>query len=94
VTTSLIQDFLQVSRSDVYALRAALDSQDTDNARRQAHRIKGAARMVGAHQIARLAEQIETATTARGAQPADDWHALDQLAAQITRDLGHVRAPA
>ncbi len=91
---SLIQDFLQESRADLHALRAALNARDTDNARRQAHRIKGAARMVGAHEIARLAEQIEAATATRGIQPADDWHALDQLAAQITRDLGHVRATA
>ena len=46
------------------------------------------------HRIGRLAEQIEAATAARGARTADDWHALDELAAQITRDLGHVRAPA
>jgi two-component system sensor histidine kinase EvgS len=92
---TLIEDFLQVSRSDVHTLRAALDAHDTDNAHRQAHRIKGAARMVGTHEIARLAGQIEAATTTHDAPTtADGWHALDQLAAQITRDLGQVRVPA
>ena len=91
---SLLHDYLEVTRADLLALRAALDGRDTDDARRQAHRIKGAARMIGANQTARLAEQIEAATTAPSAATADDWHALDQLAAQITRDLGQVRTPA
>ena len=94
LAASLIDDYLEVTRADLHALRAALDARDTDNARRQAHRIKGAARMIGAHGTARLAEQIEAATATRGAPPADDWDALDQLAAQITSDLGHIRAPA
>jgi CheY-like chemotaxis protein/HPt (histidine-containing phosphotransfer) domain-containing protein len=94
LAASLIDDYLEVTRADLHALRAALDAHDTDNARRQAHRIKGAARMIGAHGTARLAEQIEAATATRGAPPADDWDALDQLAAQITSDLGHIRAPA
>ncbi len=94
LAASLVQDYLEVTRADLQALCAALDARDTDDARRQAHRIKGAARMVGAHEIARLAEQIEAATATRGAQTPDDWDALDQRAARITRDLGHVRVPA
>ena len=49
LAASLIDDYLEVTRADLHALRAALDAHDTDNARRQAHRIKGAARMIGAH---------------------------------------------
>ena len=93
LAANFVQDYLEVTRGDLLALRAALQAHDTDNARRQAHRIKGAAGMVGMHRIGRLAEQIEAATAARGARTADDWHALDELAAQITRDLG-CRAPA
>jgi two-component system, NarL family, sensor histidine kinase EvgS len=94
LAANFVQDYLEVTRADIHALRAALNAHDTANTRRQAHRIKGAARMVGMHGIARLAEQIEVATAARGTQPADDWPALDQLAEQITRDLNGVRAPA
>jgi two-component system, NarL family, sensor histidine kinase EvgS len=94
LAASLVQDFLEVTRADLHALCAALDARDTDDAHRQAHRIKGAARTVGAHEIARLAEQIEAATATRRDDTPDDWEALDQLAAQITRDPGHVRVPA
>jgi HPt (histidine-containing phosphotransfer) domain-containing protein len=83
-----------VTRADLHALCAALDARDMDDARRQAHRIKGAARTVGAHEIARLADQIEAATATRGAETPDDWDALDALAARMTRDLGHGRVPA
>jgi signal transduction histidine kinase/CheY-like chemotaxis protein len=92
LAASLVQDYLEVTRADLQALCAALDARDMDDARRQAHRIKGAARTVGAHEIARLADQIEAATATRGAETPDDWAALDALAAQITRDLGHVRS--
>jgi signal transduction histidine kinase/CheY-like chemotaxis protein len=94
LAANFVQDYLEVTRADLDALRAALNAHDTANTRRQAHRIKGAARMVGMHGIARLAEQIEAATAARSTQPADDWPALDRLAEQIMRDLDQVRVPA
>jgi signal transduction histidine kinase/CheY-like chemotaxis protein/HPt (histidine-containing phosphotransfer) domain-containing protein len=88
LAASLVQDYLEVTRSDLQALCAALDARDMDDACRQAHRIKGAARTVGAHEIARLADQIEAATATGGAETPEDWDALDALADQITRDLG------
>ena len=91
LAASLVEDFLHTSRSDLRALRAALDDRDTDDVRRQAHRIKGAARIVGAREIARVSEGIETAA---GDGRGDVWDALEQLVDRLERDLDRVQISA
>ena len=64
--------------ADLQALDAALAAADADGARRHAHRIKGAARTVGANAVAALAQEIET-DAAAGAEAAR----LTALAARL-----------
>ncbi len=77
LAASLINDFLTSSRADLQMLEDALAAGELDDARRRAHRIKGAARIVGANAVATLAQQIETGAASGGDVP--------QLATLTTR---------
>jgi HPt (histidine-containing phosphotransfer) domain-containing protein len=55
----LLQTFLTHNREDVAALSCALDVAETEQVVRSAHRIKGAARMIGAHSLQQLSASIE-----------------------------------
>ena len=56
---AIIRRFAQENRSDAAALEAAVAARDTQRLAHEAHRIKGAARTVGAHGLARVCEQLE-----------------------------------
>ena len=71
LAAALVDDFIAASREDLGGLELALAGHDLDATRRQAHRLKGAARMVGARTIDHLAQQIEHGA----AQGSDDWGA-------------------
>ena len=58
---NLLNDFLASARKDSAGLRAALDASDTPEAIRQAHRIKGAAALVGARDVQAAAAAAESA---------------------------------
>jgi signal transduction histidine kinase/HPt (histidine-containing phosphotransfer) domain-containing protein/ActR/RegA family two-component response regulator len=73
----LFGEFLATCDADLAALRNALDS-DAETAQRQAHRMKGAARLVGALELARAAGDFEEAL--RVGRPAD----LEALADALT----------
>ena len=68
---AILVDYVNSSRSDLTALRAAVDGGSADEVRSEAHRIKGASRMVGAQQVSTLAAQLEVA-----AATIDDRSAL------------------
>ena len=53
-------DFVETTRADIEALQVALIADDLDVVRRQAHRVKGASRTVGARRLAHLAEELES----------------------------------
>ena len=55
LTASLLADFVETSRGDLRALADAVDGARSRAARRQAHRIMGASRIVGATELAALA---------------------------------------
>ena len=93
LAASLVEDFFETSRSDLGALRDALNARDGDDVRRQAHRIKGAARTVGARGIASLAERLEAAAAAHAEDKSDDWDELDQLANRLARELERAPTP-
>src|SRR5690606_19322831 len=57
----LLGDFLDATAEDLAALQAALGAGDAPAVARQAHRIKGAARLVGAVELAAAAEAVEQA---------------------------------
>ena len=66
LAASLVGDFITSTLVDLEALDDALEDAALDEVRRHAHRIKGAARIVGANAIAAVAQQIETAAAAGG----------------------------
>jgi signal transduction histidine kinase/CheY-like chemotaxis protein/HPt (histidine-containing phosphotransfer) domain-containing protein len=76
LAASILADFLDSSRSDVAALRAALEDTDAGEVRRHAHRIKGASRTVGASDLADLAAELEAAASTT----VEDWHVLQATA--------------
>ncbi len=55
----LIQQFLETTQSDLQDIAAVLEKQDWQAASRLGHRIKGAARIVGAELLAAYAEDLE-----------------------------------
>ncbi len=77
---SLLADFLNTCYSDIDELQRAIDARDSENIARQAHRIKGAARLVGAKAVAQVAAQLEIAAKANG-QAID----IQSLRAQVDR---------
>jgi signal transduction histidine kinase/CheY-like chemotaxis protein/HPt (histidine-containing phosphotransfer) domain-containing protein len=87
LAATLIGDFLDSSVADADALTSALDGRDAQAVRRQAHRIKGAARIVGASEIARVADSLE----AEAAKPGCEWSTLDELASELTAQLRRFR---
>jgi len=87
---NLLNDFLVAVRKDLAALVAALDAANLPEAVRQAHRIKGAAALVGARDVHTAAAAAE-ATGRAGGGPAFDTAtdslsvALDLLAVWVER---------
>lgn len=55
----LLEDFLSSTRADLASLHIAAADNDPKAVVRQAHRISGAARIVGAADLSRIAEEIE-----------------------------------
>ena len=85
VAASVLQDFVEASRADVAALEAAVTGGDIDEVRRQAHRVKGASRIVGARRLALLAEQLEFLADdgRRHGDPAEIRRVTDDLVAAL-----------
>jgi two-component system, NarL family, sensor histidine kinase EvgS len=82
LTASVLSDFVATSRDDLRALADAVAAHDPEQVRRQAHRIAGAARIVGAGELATLAKRIEGAP--------DDWARLHSLVARLDAALAKV----
>jgi signal transduction histidine kinase/CheY-like chemotaxis protein/HPt (histidine-containing phosphotransfer) domain-containing protein len=61
LASNLLHDFLAAARKDMVALQSALASGNLPEAVRQAHRIKGAAALVGAHDVRLAATEAEDA---------------------------------
>ncbi|MGN6789186.1 MAG: ATP-binding protein [Rhodanobacteraceae bacterium] len=82
---NLLHDFLAAIRKDLTGLRAAHAAGDLPEAIRQAHRIKGAAALVGARDVQHAALEVESAGRANNAHGFEQAsraldHAIDVLA--------------
>lgn len=86
LTASVLSDFIGTSREDLRALADAAATHDHEQLRRQAHRIAGAGRIVGAGELAALAKQIENAA----AQQSDDWAGLRSLVDRLDAALAKI----
>ncbi|MDQ4068090.1 MAG: ATP-binding protein [Actinomycetota bacterium] len=93
LAAAVVVDFVGSLGSDLAALRLALAGASADEVRRQAHRIKGASRTVGARQVATLAARLEADASAT----VEDWDALrsvaDDLEAAVARVAATVTSP-
>ncbi|TDR80692.1 ATP-binding protein [Paludibacterium purpuratum] len=92
----LVRQFVIVGAEDRQALRQAIHQDDSEQTVWYAHRIKGAARMIGAHWLADAAARLEQA--ARQSLPvADAWQSLErgfvEVEAWVSRQPGLVRRP-
>lgn len=79
---TLHEVFLQASLDDYHRLRTALHETDLDTARHRAHRLYGAALMVGAEHIARIGGNLERQLDTRGSP-----HSLSDIMGQPLEDL-------
>ena len=72
--------------SDLRALADAAAAHDHEQLRRQAHRIAGAGRIVGAGELAALAKQLENAA----AQQSGDWARIGSLVERLDAELAKI----
>ncbi|RFP61475.1 response regulator [Luteimonas weifangensis] len=82
---TLLDDFLASTAQDLAALEAACAAGDLAALTRQAHKIKGAARMIGAPELAQTAAALEAA--GRGGT----WAPLPSLAADLATAAERLR---
>ena len=86
---SVVTRYLQSLRTDLDELNAAIEAGDVSLARRRAHQIAGASRMVGAHAVAERAARLEQAAEDElQTLAADD---LLLIAAPLPRRRNHSR---
>jgi CheY-like chemotaxis protein len=88
LAAAILVDYVDATSSDLAALRDALADACPDDVRRHAHRITGASRTVGAHQVATLAGRIEAMAPAA----ADDWGALHAAVEELEAGVSRVAA--
>jgi HPt (histidine-containing phosphotransfer) domain-containing protein len=74
---ALLDDYLASTREDLAGLEAARTGGDLPALTRQAHKLKGAARIVGALELADASERLESAAR------AGDWIAVLPLATDV-----------
>ena len=86
LAADLLRDFFDSSRADLEALEEAIAARNHDEARRHAHRLKGASLTLGAHALSDLAQQIED----RAANGSGDWDRLRSLAAEVDEQLSRL----
>ncbi|MFN7087804.1 MAG: Hpt domain-containing protein, partial [Burkholderiales bacterium] len=82
----ILGDFVAQTRRDLAELETAIGSGDAAAAARLAHRIKGAARMVGAHALAARAARAEESAR------HDDFDAVRQRLSEMATDLADIEA--
>ena len=82
---ALLGDFLDSTREDLAQLEAMRRAGDLQGLTRQAHKIKGAAKIVGAMELAEAAAVLETAGR------SGDWANVLSLAVDVTTATEHLR---
>ncbi len=74
---ALLDDFMQATDQDTAAMQRAREQGDLVQLGREAHKIKGASRLVGAVELAHAATELELATK------SEDWSQLLPLCADV-----------
>ena len=86
---SLLEQFVESARADTVAIGEALASGDREQLRKQAHRVVGASRMVGAIALQRAAERLEDRAPTAEADEAELRTLADAVAAEVERVAAH-----
>jgi HPt (histidine-containing phosphotransfer) domain-containing protein len=60
----LVETFVQTSAAEIASMRAAIEAADADTLRRAAHGLKGSSASLGAVEVQRLAQEVETCARA------------------------------
>ncbi|MEH6418388.1 ATP-binding protein [Pseudomonas sp. CGJS7] len=81
----VLEDFLSASAQDAHALRTAREHGDLTGVQRHAHRIKGAALLIGAQELAEAAQALEQAARAQ------DWGLVLPLLSDVDTALERLR---
>jgi PAS domain S-box-containing protein len=76
-TRALLGDYLAATAIDIQSMQQAREAGDAVQLARQAHKIKGAAKLVGAHELAQAATDLEMAAK------ATDWPSVLPLCADV-----------
>jgi signal transduction histidine kinase/CheY-like chemotaxis protein/HPt (histidine-containing phosphotransfer) domain-containing protein len=82
---AVLADFLASTMQDLASAESARNSGALDALAREAHKVKGASRMVGALELAQCAEDLEQAAR------AGDWRATAPLAADLATAAERLR---
>ena len=88
LAAAILVDYVDASGPDLAALRAALDAASANDVRTHAHRIKGASRTVGAHEVAWVAGRLEAAASTA----VDDWYVLRSIGEELAVAVARVVA--
>ena len=88
LAAEVLDEFLTTTRADIDALDDACAAHASDDVRRLAHRIRGAARAVGAQPLAEVAQRAESLAALGSA----DWERFEILRDELSAALDEVSA--
>ena len=88
LAAEVLDEFITTTRGDLRGLGDALAARELDDVRRLAHRIKGAARAVGAQPTADVGQQIESLAALGG----EEWERYEVLHGELAHALEAVTA--
>ena len=88
LAAEVLDEFLTTTRADIVALGEASAAHASEDIRRLAHRIRGAARAVGAQPLAEVAQRAESLAALGSA----DWHRFELLGEELSAALDEVDA--
>ena len=83
LAADVLDEFITTTRADLGGLADAIAARALDDVRRLAHRVKGAARAVGAQPTADVGQQVES-LAALGAQ---EWERYEALCGDLAQAL-------
>jgi CheY-like chemotaxis protein len=84
-TAQVLADFLDAGEQDLHGLQTARNESDLSGVQRHAHRIKGAALLIGAQELAEAAQALEQAAVVQ------DWGLVLPLLSDVDTALERLR---
>ena len=85
LAAELLSDFVSSTRADLAAVEKAIAAGDRDQLAREAHRVVGASRMVGANPLGTAAKRLEDTARTGSATPAELRELAEAVATELER---------